>query len=192
MFVVLIILAIIEAAGITYFYARYYSQYLTSVSLQDKLESTSATVKSQASELTQRADLIARMQQERDRLAGEKRTLEENLTVQINSLTEITRRLTASDEALKNAKDDAVRQQQIAAYLRVRYKESRELEQQMRTRIEELTAKESELDDQLSLADDTAVAPAAGIPLKETLVSDTAAANEITGQVLIANAKYNF
>jgi len=164
--VILIILA--ESVAVAYFYARYRSQNLMTISLQDKLTQTTEDIS----------------------------TLEKAIAEKKHAISDLERRISATEANERSAKDDAVRKEQIASYLRTRLKESKEMEMQMYERIEELSRKQSEMESrmaQFTLAQGAATPVAQDIQLKETVITEEApSVSEIAGQILILNDKYNF
>jgi len=171
--VILIILA--ESAAVAYFYAKYYSQNLVTISLQDKLTLT-------------REEVIA--------LEHKRRSLEKSMDEKKQAIRDPEQRLGLIEGRDKEAKDDAARKEQIAAYLRKRLKESKEMEMQMHERVEELSRKQSEMETrmaQFNLAQGAGTPIAQDIQLKETVVAEAAPSiSEIAGQILILNDTYNF
>lgn len=171
--VILIILA--ESAAVAYFYAKYYSQNLVTISLQDKLTKT-------------REEIIA--------LEYKRRSLEKGMDEKKQAIRDLEQRLGLIEGREKEANDNAARKEEIAAYLRKRLKESKEMEMQMYERIEELSRKQSEMETrmaQFNLAQGAGTPIAKDIQLKETVVTEAApSVSEIAGQILILNDTYNF
>lgn len=196
--VVLAILATVELGAVIYFYAQYYSQSLVTNSLQGKLDHAAAATKTQSAELARQSDMLEGLKGAFFRADEERVKLKALLEERQKAVAEIELRLKETAEGAATAKTNLGRQEQIAVYLRTRLKESKGTELQLMERLEAAAREKADIEAKLARAregePEPEASPAAGdIPLKETVVTETAAApNEIAGQVLVSQAKYNF
>ncbi|MDD5557704.1 MAG: hypothetical protein PHN82_10735 [bacterium] len=191
---ILVFLAVAEAAAIAYFYAQYYSQNLMSISLQGKLDQTAAVANERSAELARQIDTLNRIKQEFVRVDNERKALERGIAEKERLAADLDARLRETSESERVARLSLGRQEQIAAYLRRRLKESKETEMELHTRLEELTARQREMEGRIArMRGPGAPVEGAEIELRETVVADASAApRDIAGQVLIANERYRF
>ncbi len=195
---VLAILAAAELGGVIYFYTRFYTQSLVATSLQGKLDESAAAVKAQGAEIARQSDLLAGIRREYLKADEERRELKKGIAERQRAISDLEVRLKAAAESAAETKATLARQEQIAAYLRVRLKESKGTELQLMDRLEAAAKEKADLEAKLARAREGEFdldAPSAdgGIPLRETVVSEAAGApNEISGQVLVSHDKYNF
>jgi hypothetical protein len=196
--VILAILAAAELGGVIYFYTQFYSQTLVANSLQGKLDQSTAAAKTQSDELARQSDMLSSLKGEFVKVDEERRGLKKSIEERQKTVTEIEGRLKEAVENAAAAKESLSRQEQIAVYLRTRFKESKGTELQLMDRLEAASREKAALSAKLARAregDLEPETPPAGdeIPLKETVVTEAAAApNEIAGQVLVSHDKYNF
>lgn len=194
---VLSILAAIELAGVAYFYTQFYTQSLITGSLQGKLDQSTAAAKAQEIELARQSDMISNLKGEFVKVDEERRGLKKNIEEHRRTVAEIEARLKETAESATSAKANLARQEQIAVYLRTRLRESKGTELQLMDRLEAASKEKTDLEAKLARAREGEMEPEvepAGddIPLRETVVTETAAPNEITGQVLVSHEKYGF
>lgn len=186
-------LVLAEGAGIAYFYYKYYSQSLVNLEFQGKLEKTKATINQQGEEISRHIDALSKLRMEFVKVETERSNLFKSLEEKQRAIADLEQRLRAREDGEKAARSSLERQEQIAAYLRKRLKESKETEMQLHARLEELARRQSEMEAHIARLGEGTAGAGEEIELKETVVAASSAApKEISGQILIANEKYRF
>ncbi len=127
--IILIILA--ESAVLAYLYKKYHSQHLTTIALQDTLNRTMEAV----------------------------HALQKDVAEKAQAVSDLERRFSEAGADGRPTKGGIAKEEQNAAYLRKRLKESKEMELQMYERIEELSRKQAEMESHAARPDITQATP---------------------------------